>query len=229
MPWRRNVGVKVLLFNNRIYGLTKGQYSPTSEVGKRTGSTPFGSVDQPFNPLALALGAGASFVARSVDIFQKHLVEVLRQAAAHPGSAFVEIYQNCNIFNDKAFGYMTDKDKRGDASVYLEQGKPLVFGADGDKGIRLSGAGLEVVSLGDGVTADDCLTWDATQENPALATLLAHAVPPEFPTPLGVLRSVPSAPFERGVVEQIEQAIDSQGAGSLDALLRAGDTWTVGA
>ncbi|RMH17530.1 MAG: 2-oxoacid:ferredoxin oxidoreductase subunit beta [Acidobacteria bacterium] len=225
---RRNVGIKILLFNNRIYGLTKGQYSPTSELGKKTGSTPFGSLDAPFNPLALALGAGATFVARTVDIYQKHLVEVLRQAAAHQGSAFVEIYQNCNIFNDRAFAYMTDKDNRDEQAVYLEHGKPLIFGNERDKGLRLAGTELEVVELGTGGASEaDCLVWDAHRSSPNLAWLLAQALPPRFPTPLGVLRSVETEPLEQAVIEQIERAIDRQGNGSLETLLHAGDTWTV--
>ena len=225
---RRNVGVKILLFNNRIYGLTKGQYSPTSEVGKKTGSTPLGSIDAPFNPLALALGAGATFVARSVDIYQKHLVETLRQAAAHPGSAFVEIYQNCNIFNDGAFASVTDKAGRADANLYLEHGKPLTFGADGDRGIRLAGMGLEVVRVGEnGLTEDDLLVWDAHAPNAALASLLAYAEPPAFPAPIGVFRAVDTPSFESEVVGQIQAAVADRGEASLDSLLHAGETWTV--
>jgi 2-oxoglutarate ferredoxin oxidoreductase subunit beta len=147
---RRNVGVKILMFNNRIYGLTKGQYSPTSEVGKKTKSTPVGSVDYPFNPLALALGAGATFVARSVDIFQQHLKETLRRAARHQGTAFVEIYQNCNIFNDKAFTYMTEKESRDEQVLELEHGKPLLFGKGKTKGIRMRGTQMEVVDVAAG-------------------------------------------------------------------------------
>ena len=222
---RRNVGVKVLLFNNRIYGLTKGQYSPTSEVGKRTSSTPVGSIDNPFNPTSLALGAGATFVARAVDIFQKDLVEVLRRAAAHPGTAFVEIYQNCNIFNDGAFAYMTAKDRRAEEVLYLEHGQPLVF-AGGTRGLRLRDLRPEVIELGDGLTADDCLVWDET--NPALAMAMAHVVPPLFPTPVGVFRAVEQPVFESSVVQQIETQIDAKGSGRLDDLLRSGDVWQVG-
>ncbi len=221
---RRNVGLKILLFNNRIYGLTKGQYSPTSEVGKRTSSTPYGSLDPPFNPMALALGAGATFVARSVDIFQPHLVEVLGRAAAHQGTAFVEIYQNCNIFNDHAFAYMTDKANRTARSLYLEHGKPVVFGADQEWGIRVRDMRLEVIELSGPLGIDDCLVWDQT--NPALATLMAHQLPPG-PTPLGVIRCVEQPSFEGAVVDQIQDAIDSQGDASLDQLIHSGDTWTV--
>lgn len=222
---RRNVGIKILLFNNRIYGLTKGQYSPTSEVGKRTSSTPVGSIDTPFNPVSLALGAGASFVARSVDIFQPHLVATLERAAKHEGSAFVEIYQNCNIFNDGAFAYMTAKENRSDQVIHLENGQPVVF-ADGTKGIRMRDLRPEVVTLGDGIGADDCLVWDET--NPALASLMAHTLPPLFPTPIGVLRDVEQPAFEKAVVSQIEDEIDRKGQGSLKDLLHAGDIWQVG-
>ncbi len=221
---RRNVGVKILLFNNRIYGLTKGQYSPTSEVGKRTSSTPMGSLDNPFNPLALALGAGATFVARSVDIFQQHLTEVLTRAAAHRGTAFVEIYQNCNIFNDHAFSYMTDKANRASQTVYLEHGKPVVFGDQQQWGLRLDGMRLEVVELGGSVSADACLVWDQT--NPALATLMAYQLPPG-PTPVGVLRCVEQPAFEDAVQQQIQHEIETRGHGSLEQLIHAGDTWKV--
>ena len=181
---RRNVGVKILMFNNRIYGLTKGQYSPTSEVGKRTKSTPYGSIDTPFNPLALTLGAGATFVARSVDVLQSHLKETLHRAAQHKGSAFVEIYQNCNIFNDKAFSYMTEKEARDEATVTLAHGKPLVFGKNRDKGIRLNGLEPEVIPLGGQFSESDCLVWDETSESPTLASVAAQLVPPHLPTPI---------------------------------------------
>jgi 2-oxoglutarate ferredoxin oxidoreductase subunit beta len=222
---RRNVGVKILLFNNRIYGLTKGQYSPTSEIGKRTSSTPVGSLDTPFNPLALALGAGATFVARSVDIYQKHLSEVLKRAAEHRGTAFVEIYQNCNIFNDHAFEYMTGKDVRESETVYLEHGEPVLFGPDREWGIQVDQMRVKKVRLGDGVDAASCLVWDET--NPVLATLMAHLLPPEFPTPVGILRAVEKPSFEAAVSAQIQTEIDRQGMGQLADLLRRGDTWTV--
>ncbi len=224
---RRNVGVKIMMFNNRIYGLTKGQYSPTSEVGKRTKSTPYGSIDYPFNALSVAIGSGATFVARSVDIFQAHLKETLKAAAAHKGTAFVEIYQNCNIFNDKAFAPITDKESRDDSAVYLEQGKPLVFGKGKTKGIRLNGTELEVIDLTAGFSADDCLVWDETRLNPAIAFMIAQMGPPSFPTPLGVLRRVDLPSFESAVVGQIERETERKGAGSLDKLLRSGDLWTV--
>lgn len=226
---RRNVGVKILMFNNRIYGLTKGQYSPTSERGKRTKSTPVGSVDNPFNPLALALGAGATFVARSVDVFQPHLKEVLRRAAAHKGSAFIEIYQNCNIFNDRAFAYVTDKEVRGEEVLHLEHGKPLVFGDARKRGLRLRGTGLEVFDLADGAGEEDAMVWDETHTSAAIPFLMSQVLPPSCPTPIGVFRAVDDVPYEAGVLEQIEHATSARGPGKLEDLLYSGDTWEVGA
>ena len=226
---RRNVDLKILLFNNQIYGLTKGQYSPTSEMGKRTKSTPFGSVDYPFNALSVALGAGATFAARSVDVFQAHLKETLRRAAQHRGTAFVEIYQNCNIFNDGAFTAMTEKETRAESTLMLEHGKPLVFGAARDKGIRLDATTLrlEVVRLGDGVGEGDLLVWDESRPDPALAFLLAQLEPPAFPTPVGVFRSVERPSYESGVLAQIKAQQDRHGAGSLEELLYSGEVWQV--
>jgi len=225
---RRNVGVKILMFNNRIYGLTKGQYSPTSEVGKRTKSTPVGSIDNPFNPLSLALGAGATFVARTVDIFVPHLKATLKRAAEHQGTAFIEIYQNCNIFNDKAFTYMTDKENRKQNVLYLEHGKPLVFGDDEDRGIRLDGLTPEVIRFEDGHGPDDCVVWDEKATSPALAFLAAQLLPPEFPTPIGVLRSVEAPTYEDGVNRQVEHEIEQRGRGDLQTLLEGPETWQVG-
>ncbi len=224
---RRNVGVKILMFNNRIYGLTKGQYSPTSELGKRTKSTPFGSVDYPFNPLSLAIGAGATFVARSVDIFQPHLREVLQRAATHKGTAFIEIYQNCNIFNDKAFSFMTDKEVREGETLYLEHGKPLVFGKNKDRGIRFRDTRLEVIDFADGLGPDDCLVWDENERNPALGFLMAQLGPPDFPTPIGILRAVDNPSYDGELVKQIDHEIDSRGPGKLESLIHSGELWTV--
>ena len=215
------------MFNNRIYGLTKGQYSPTSELGKKTKSTPAGSTDYPFNPLSLALGAGATFVARSVDIFQQHLRDTLRRAAQHKGTAYVEIYQNCNIFNDKAFTYITDKESKDDNVLYLEHGKPLIYGKNKDRGIRMRGTQMEVVELGNGIGPEDCVIWDETQENPATAFLAAQLLPPHFPTALGVFRSVDMPAYEERVVEQMQSETQRMGVGSLEGLLNAGDVWTV--
>ena len=222
---RRNVGLKIMLFNNRIYGLTKGQYSPTSEVGKKTSSTPFGSIDAPFNPLALALGAGATFIARGVDIFQKELTALFLEAAKHPGSAFIEIYQNCNIFNDGAFAYMTGKENRAQEVVHLRHGQPVVFGPEDSHGIRVNGLQLEVIELSDGRTADDCLVWDHTDGT--LAYLMTQMLPPAFPTPIGILRSVERTPFETAVNAQVEATIAAKGQGNLEELLGSGDVWTV--
>ena len=226
---RRNVGVKILMFNNRIYGLTKGQYSPTSEIGKRTKSTPYGSVDRPFNPIALALGAGATFVARSVDVFQPHLKSILQRAAAHPGSAFVEIYQNCNIFNDKAFENVTSKEGRMENALYLEHGRPLVWGEERRRGIVLDGLSPRVVELGGdgGAAEEDCVAWDEERPDPQLAFLASQMQPPEMPTPLGVFRAVEEQTYDQGVVAQVEAEVDRSGPGRLEELLYSGDTWTV--
>jgi len=226
---RRNVGLKVLLFNNKIYGLTKGQYSPTSEFGKKTKSTPFGSADRPFNPISLAIGSEATFVARSVDVFQGHLKEVLKQAAAHKGSAFVEILQNCNIFNDGAWTGITEKDARSEQVVQLEHGKPLIFGKNRDKGIRLNGFDLEVVTLGNGITEKDLLVHDVHHPRPAYAFLLAHMeLRPGFPTPIGVLRAWGDHPrYEDVANAQIQDVVNKKGKGDISKLLNSGDTWTV--
>jgi 2-oxoglutarate ferredoxin oxidoreductase subunit beta len=230
---RRNVGIKVLLFNNRIYGLTKGQYSPTSELGKKAKSTPYGSLDRPFNPLSLALGAEATFVARSVDVFQPHLKSVLRKAAAHRGSAFVEILQNCNIFNDGAWENLTDRETRDDHTIALEHGRPLVFGKARDKGIRRNGLALEVVTLGSGVGGsgvgeEDLIVHDERDPNPAYAFLLSRMdAAPGFPTPIGVLRSVEAPCYETETAEQVRAVTARKGKGDLGRLLRAGDTWEV--
>ncbi len=226
---RRNVGLKVLLFNNRIYGLTKGQYSPTSEFGKKTKSTPYGSADRPFNPISLAIGSEATFVARSVDVFQQHLRETLKKAAAHKGSAFVEILQNCNIFNDGAWFNLTEKDARSEHVVQLEHGKPLIFGKNRDKGIRMKGFDLEVVQLGNGITENDLLIHDAHHPRAAYAFMLSHMEHREgFPTPIGVLRSYDTLPrYEDVANSQIADVIAKRGKGDLEKLLRAGDTWVV--
>ena len=227
---RRNVGVKVLLFNNRIYGLTKGQYSPTSEFHKVTKSTPFGSPDRPFNPISLAIGAEATFVARSVDIFQAHLKETLKAAAAHRGSAFVEILQNCNIFNDGAWVGLTEKDARSEHVLQLEHGKPLVFGKNKDKGIRRKPDGdIEVVALGNGISESDLVVHDAHHPRPSYAFLLSHMEQrPGFPTPIGVLRAWDDLPrYEDVISEQVQEVIQKKGPGDLRKLLEAGDIWEV--
>ncbi|HEY4951068.1 MAG TPA: 2-oxoacid:ferredoxin oxidoreductase subunit beta [Candidatus Acidoferrales bacterium] len=224
---RRNVGLKVLMFNNKIYGLTKGQYSPTSEVGKKAKSTPFGSVDRPFSPLSLALGSEATFIARSVDVFQQHLKETLRKAAAHQGSAYIEILQNCNIFNDGAWETITEKEARSEQVVQLEHGKPLIFGKNRDKGIRLVGLDLEVVALGNGTSEKHLLVHDEHNPNPVYAFALSRMDSmPGFPTPIGVLRALQGVPrYEDLIQQQIKEVIAKKGKGDLAKLLRAGDTW----
>jgi 2-oxoglutarate ferredoxin oxidoreductase subunit beta len=225
---RRNVNLTLLMFNNRIYGLTKGQYSPTSEVGKLTKSTPAGSVDFPFNPVSLALGAEATFVARSIDSDRKHLTSVLRAATEHRGAAFVEILQNCNIFNDGAYDILKDPDTRDTAVIRLESGQPLRFGVDGSKGVRLSqSGGLEIVD----VTPDNetsLLVHDAGQPEPSLPFLLSRLGNVEGGvTPIGVFRSVDRPVYDDEVRGQIRSAIATAGPGDLGALLGSGDTWTV--
>ncbi len=225
---RRNVGLKVLLFNNRIYGLTKGQYSPTSEFGKKAKSTPYGSLDRPFYPISLALGAEATFVARSGDVFQQHLKDTLRKAAAHKGSAFVEILQNCNIFNDGAWESLTEKEVRSDHTINLEHGKPLIFGKNRDKGIRVNGLELEMVTLGNGISEKDLLVHDEKNPNPAYAFLLSQMEwMPGFPSPLGVFRAVEAPRYEDLIAAQIQDVTAKKGRGDLAKLLRAGDTWEV--
>jgi 2-oxoglutarate/2-oxoacid ferredoxin oxidoreductase subunit beta len=227
---RRNVGLKVLLFNNRIYGLTKGQYSPTSELGKKAKSTPYGSLDRPFNPISLAIGAEATFVARSVDVFQSHLKDTLKHAAAHKGSAFVEILQNCNIFNDGAWTGITEKDARSEQVIQLEHGRPLIFGKNRDKGIRRTADGdIEVIQLGNGIAEADLIIHDVHHPRPFYAFQLSHMENREgFPTPIGVLRSWGELPrYEDLVNQQIAEVQAKRGKGNLEKLLRGGDTWRV--
>ncbi|MDO8616846.1 MAG: 2-oxoacid:ferredoxin oxidoreductase subunit beta [Dehalococcoidia bacterium] len=225
---RRNVDVVIVLFNNRIYGLTKGQYSPTSELGKRTKSSPLGTIDYPLNPLSVALGAEATFVARSLDIDVHHLISTLDRAAHHKGTSFVEVYQNCNVYNDGAFMEFADKAVRPDRTIQLEHGKPLIFGKDRDQGIRLNGTTAEIVHLGNGVTEADLLVHDETRPDPAVAGILARLQWPQFPVPMGVLRAVQRPTYDDLMEEQIQQAVSRQGKGDLAALLAEGDTWTVG-
>jgi 2-oxoglutarate ferredoxin oxidoreductase subunit beta len=226
---RRNVNIKILLFNNRIYGLTKGQYSPTSEQGKVTKSTPFGSLDTPFNPVSLALGAEASFVARTIDSDRKHLTGVLRAAADHRGAAFVEIYQNCPIFNDDAFAPVTEPGARDLNVIRLAHGEPIRFGADKGRGLRFTGYGsLEAVDAG---TADpgSLLTHDAHHADPSYAFALSRLDSSDFAhTPIGVFRQVPRRSYDDLMSEQLEAARERQGDGDLAALLAGGDTWQVG-
>jgi 2-oxoglutarate ferredoxin oxidoreductase subunit beta len=226
---RRNVDLKIILFNNRIYGLTKGQYSPTSEKGKITKTTPYGSVDYPFNTMALALGSEATFVARSIDRSPKHLQEMIKRAGKHVGTAFLEIYQNCNIFNDGAFSLLTEKDTKDDNVLILEHGQPMVFGKNNDKGLKLDGAKPVVVDLANGkYSKDDLLVHDEFSEEPILAMVLAHITDhPEYPTPIGVLRQVFRETYDAGVKRQIDDVIAKKGKGDLKKTLYGANTWEV--
>jgi 2-oxoglutarate ferredoxin oxidoreductase subunit beta len=224
---RRNVPIKILLFNNQIYGLTKGQYSPTSEEGKVTKSTPFGSLDHPFNPIALALGAEASFAARTVDTDRNHETEVLRAAAAHEGSAFIEIYQNCNVFNDGAFDAVRAKGREAN-QIRLEHGQPIRFGAEGERGVIRDPDGRLSLAQVSEVGEEALLIHDAHDHNPSHAFSLAHlSERPNGPTPIGVFRDVERPVFAAAMGRELAEARQGIGTEELDALLRSGDTWTV--
>ena len=224
---RRNVNLKILLFNNQIYGLTKGQYSPTSEVGKVTKSTPFGSVDHPFNPVSLALGSEATFVARTLDVDRPHLQEVLRRAYAHEGSAFIEIYQNCNIFNDGAFDLVTGRDSKADYQIRLQHGQPIRFGADGAKGVVMTRAGhCEVVDVAE-VGEDALLVHDEYADSPTLGFALSRlAQGPSMATPIGIFRDVQRPAYDALMAGQVDAA-KAKGRGDLKRLLHGADAWTV--
>ncbi len=224
---RRNVDVNIVLFNNRIYGLTKGQYSPTSPLGKKTKSTPYGSLDNPLHPLSIAIGCEATFVARSIDTNTKHLGATLQRAAEHKGTSFIEVYQNCNVFNDGAWKYATDRNTKADSIIELEHGKPLIFGKDRDKGIRLNGLEPEVVELGKGITEDDLLFHDEKAPEPSLAYLLSRMNHPHFPEPIGVLRAVDAPRYDQQLNEQVQSEIDLKGVGELQDLFDSGETWTI--
>ena len=225
---RRNVNVKILLFNNQIYGLTKGQYSPTSEVGKVTKSTPFGSIDHPFNPVSLAIGSEASFVARTHDMDRKHMMEVFRRAHDHKGAAFVEIYQNCNVFNDGAFEAVTARDNRADMMIDVKHGQPIRFGKEGEKGVVANGLGeLEIVDVAS-VGEDRLLVHDEARPDPTLAFALSRlADSPTTPTPMGVFRAVDRPVYGDAMNAQIASAQERQGKGELAALISSGATWEV--
>jgi 2-oxoglutarate/2-oxoacid ferredoxin oxidoreductase subunit beta len=225
---RRNVPLKILLFNNQIYGLTKGQYSPTSEEGKVTKSTPFGSQDHPFNPVSLALGAEATFVARTVDTDKKHMAEILRAAAAHEGTAFVEIYQNCNVFNDGAFDAVRAKGQKELNQIRLIHGERVRFGAEDERGVARGAEGrLELVDVAE-VGEDALLVHDAAREEPSLAFELAHlSARPTGPTPIGVFRAVSRPVYGQELAVELEEARANVGRDELEKLLHAGETWTV--
>lgn len=227
---RRNFDVNILLFNNQIYGLTKGQYSPTSEENKITKSTPYGSIDHPFNPAALALGADATFVARSMDRDPKHLQDILLRSYKHKGASFLEIYQNCNIFNDGAFEVFTEKATKPDNTLFLEQGKPLIFGAQKDKGIKLDGFRPVVVDLANGASADDL--WVHDEKDFYKAQILVRMfddprIEGHLPRPFGVFYEGYRPCYEEMMQKQIDTVVSSKGKGSLDKLLRGSETWTI--
>ncbi|HIE22109.1 MAG TPA: 2-oxoacid:ferredoxin oxidoreductase subunit beta [Acidimicrobiia bacterium] len=225
---RRNVNLKILLFNNQIYGLTKGQYSPTSELGKTTKSSPFGSIDYPFNPVSLALGAEATFVARTVDMDRKLTEKVLKAAYEHEGAAFIEIYQNCNVFNDKAFIQVTGKEERVHNRIDLEHGKPIVFDG-GAKAVVIRGAHAEIVDSAS-VDPQAILVHDEKRPNPAIAFALSRLSHGPFgPTPLGIFRNVERPTYEHELERQLAEAREKLGPGDLDALIRSHGTWTVDA
>ena len=223
---RRNLDINIVMFNNSIYGLTKGQYSPTSPRGTVTKSTPAGSIDNPLNPCTVALSSEASFVARSIDFNTKHLGTILKRAADHEGVSFVEINQNCNVFNDGAWSHMTDKGVKDDNLLVLENGKPMIFGKDRDKGIQLNGLQPTIVSL-DNVKEDDLLFHDESAASSIHALLLSRMRYPKFPVPIGVFRAVDKPKYDKDLNQQIEDAIDSKGKGDLQTLFNSGDTWQV--
>jgi 2-oxoglutarate ferredoxin oxidoreductase subunit beta len=225
---RRNVNLTILLFNNQIYGLTKGQYSPTSEVGKVTKSTPFGSLDTPFNPISLAIGAEATFVARTHDMDRKHMIEVFRRAHDHKGAAFVEVYQNCNVFNDGAFAQVTGKAQREEMLIDLRHGEPIRFGADGHKGVVMGAQGsLRLVEVAD-VGEDALLVHDEGRVDPGLAFALSRlSRGPYEPTPVGVFRAVQRPDYGSLVDAQLLEAQSRRGPGDLASVLASGTTWTV--
>jgi 2-oxoglutarate ferredoxin oxidoreductase subunit beta len=225
---RRNLDINYILFNNRIYGLTKGQYSPTSVFGQKTKSTPMGVIDYPVNPLSLAIASEATFVARSIDIDVKHLGSMVEAAAKHKGVSFLEVYQNCNIFNDGAFDYFAERSVRPDRVLYLEHAKPMIFGKDRNKGIRMNGAHPEVVTIGEnGITEADILVHDIYLQDPSVAFMLARMEQPDFPQPVGVFRAVERPSYNQLMADQIDTAIAKSGPGSLEKLIYSGDMWTV--
>lgn len=224
---RRNVDIKILLFNNEIYGLTKGQYSPTSRMGTKTKTSPTGSMESPARPLTIALAAEASFVARTIDVDVQHLTATLQKAAAHKGTAFVEIYQNCKIFNDGVFEYATDKSVKADNLLYLEHGKPLIFGKDRSKGIRLNGLKPEVVKVGVDCGPDDLMIHDETLEDQTIATMYSRMVGPEFPEVVGLYRNVRRPCYEELLEKAITKDVEKKGQGTVADLFKAEDIWTV--
>lgn len=225
---RRNIDVNIMLFNNQIYGLTKGQYSPTTPMGSVTKTSPQGTIEHPFNPGELVLGAQGTFFARVVDTNPKHMTEVMFEASKHDGTSVVEILQNCIIFADKTHDSVTNKEVRDDRQVFLRNGEPIIFGKNKDKGIRLNGTQLEVVTLGEnGITEDDLLVHDAYQQDPGIHLMLAKMAHPNFPIALGVIRSAMYPTYDDMVEEQITYAKANGKIKNVDDLLNSGDTWEI--
>jgi len=223
---RRNMDINIVLLNNKIYGLTKGQYSPTSEVGKVTKSTPYGSLDAPLNPLAIAVASGCTYIARTLDVDVKSMTALLDRGAKHKGTSFVEVYQDCNVFNHKAWFYASQKDTRPDNTLMLEHGKPMIFGKESDKGIRRVGEKIEVVELGGDITEDDLLIHD--EGNLENAFQLSQMFSPEFPEPMGVLYCTPDQPTYNDLLhEQIDDVIEKLDDKTLQSLVTGNNTWTV--
>ena len=226
---RRNIDINILLFNNEIYGLTKGQFSPTSKKGIKTKSNPHGTTDEPFSPSDLAIGAQGSFFARVVDTNPKLMQNVFIEAEEHRGTSLIEILQNCVIFNDKTFAAITGKEVKANAQLILEDGKPMLFGAEMNKGIVLNGFKLEVVTVGENnVTEKDILIHDAKEQDPTLHAMLARMRPPEFPAALGIIRAVSRPTFDEGLLSQLEYEKENARFKTVDELLHSGDTWKIG-
>tara|TARA_B100000795_G_scaffold39249_1_gene25823 strand:- start:17 stop:1027 length:1011 start_codon:yes stop_codon:yes gene_type:complete len=225
---RRNIDINILLFNNEIYGLTKGQFSPTSKKGIKTKSNPHGTTDEPFSPSDLAIGAQGSFFARVVDTNPKLMQKIFTEAEEHRGTSLIEILQNCVIFNDKTFASITGKEVKQNAQLILEDGKPMLFGPDLNKGIILNGFKLEVVTVGENnVREEDILIHDANEQDQSLHTMLARMRPPEFPAALGIIRSVKRQTFDDGVLSQLEYEKENAKFRTVDELLKSGDTWEI--
>ena len=225
---RRNVDLNIILVNNQIYGLTKGQYSPTSEKGKITKSSPYGTIEYPINPLCVAIAAEATFIARTVDTDPRHMGQVLAKAAAHKGVSFVEIYQNCIIFNKDTFMPITGRETRDDRAIYLEDGKPLVFGQKKDKTIRMNGLKTEIVNLADVKDQKDLLVHRENDPSPSYAYLLTQMAYPEMPVPFGIFRCIEKPTYDGMMNDQIKFAVEKKGKGKLEEILYTEDTWTVG-
>jgi len=225
---RRNIDINILLFNNEIYGLTKGQFSPTSKKGIKTKSNPHGTTDEPFSPSDLAIGAQGTFFARVVDTNPKLMQKIFLEAESHRGTSLIEILQNCVIFNDKTFAPITAKEVKQDAQLILEHGKPMLFGAERNKGIVLNGFKLEVVNIGaNGITEDDILVHNVKEQDPTLHAMLARMRPPEFPAALGIIRAVDRPTFDSSVLNQLEYEKENAKFNTVDELLQSGDTWEI--